>query len=269
MLSRLTDAAGSALPGGDSFSRSSHAMLAGASAAAGETAASNRLLGGLSTVDHGALLAQMETVSLRAGEVLARPGTAFEYAWFPEGAIIAVTLSGGVAGAVEHEVQAIGRDGMLGMPLVLGVTVADAWGTVRVGGHALRIPADALRGAIAGQPAVRALFDRYVHASLLHLARAVTCGREHLTVPRLATLLLWLCDQRGSDDIALTHEQVARLLGVSRRASVTEALRVLKGHGLVGARRGGLHVANPHRLEEMACPCYHAVRAQFERAHLA
>lgn len=269
MLSRLTEAADAAFPAGDPRALPSLAAPVGGSAMPGDDAARNRLLEALPTLDRAALLLQLEPVTLRAGEVLVRPGAAFEHAWFPEGAIVALTLAGGTAGAVEHEVQAIGRDGMVSTPLVLGVTIAEAWAVVRVGGRALRLPADALRRAMADQPAVRALLERHVHASMLHLARAVGCGREHLTVPRLATLLLWLRDQRGSDDVALTHEQVARLLGVSRRASVTEALRVLKGQGLVHARRGGLHVADARGLQELACPCYHAVRGQFDRVRVA
>lgn len=225
--------------------------------------AHNRLLSGLAPLERAPLLIQMEPVILRAGDVLLRPGAPITHAWFPEGAVVALTLEG------DHEVEAIGRDGMVGTALLLGVQAAESWAIVRVGGRALRVSAAALRQALADQPAVRALLDRHVHASLLHLRRAVTCGREHLTVPRLATLLLWLRDQRGSDDLALTHEQIARLLGVSRRASVTEGLRVLKANGLVTARRAGLHVVNAPGLQGMACPCYLAARAQFDRSVVA
>lgn len=244
--------------------RSPHLLVATGGALPGAVgdAAGNRLLAALPPLDRATLVLQMEPVILQAGEVLVRQGRAIEHVWFPEGAVIAVALGG------EHEVSAIGRDGMLGTSLVLGVAVAEYSGTVRVGGRALRLTSAALRDALAGVPALRRLLERHLHASLLHLARAVTCGREHLTVPRLAALLLWLRDQRGSDHLALTHEQVARLLGVSRRASVTEALRALKADGLVSARRGGLHVANSHGLQARACACYHAARGHYDRALL-
>lgn len=269
MFSPLTEGADLApapAPGGPSQLAHGIPIAAGAPAPlspAGGDAAHNRLLGGLAPLDRAPLLLQMEPVILRAGDVLLRPGASINHAWFPEGAVVALTLEG------DHEVEAIGRDGMVGTALLLGVPIAESWAIVRVGGRALRVPAAALRQAQAEQPAVRALLDRHVHASLLHLRRSVTCGREHLTVPRLATLLLWLRDQRGSDDLALTHEQVARLLGVSRRASVTEALRVLKAQGLVTARRAGLHVTDAPGLQGVACRCYQAARAQFDRVVLS
>ncbi|HEY0995477.1 MAG TPA: Crp/Fnr family transcriptional regulator [Gemmatimonadaceae bacterium] len=265
MLSRLTEGAESTFPTGDLHGRPAHSQAPDTASHAGgsDDPARNRLLGALPPLDRAALLLNGESVILRAGDVLVRPGAAIDHAWFPEGAIVSFTFGG------DHEVEAIGCDGMLGTPLLLGVGIAERWGIVRVGGRALRLPAGALREALAERPAVRALLERHLHASLLQLARAVTCGREHLTVPRLATLLLWLRDQRGADDLALTHEQVARLLGVSRRASVTEGLRVLKANGLVGARRGGLHVADAVGLQAMACPCYHAARGQFDRALVA
>lgn len=219
----------------------------------------NRLLLALPMAEQLVLAPMLKPVRLVAGELLQEPGRAAQHVVFPDGAVATIALADG------GEVDAIGRDGMIGLAALLGEPEAQELVTVRVAGAARRIESSAFRRAFAELPLLRAALGRHAYATTVRLARTVTCSRTHLLAPRLAALLLWLRDQTGSTRLPLTHEQLAHLLGVSRRASVTDALLALRQPGGLEVRRGGVTLRDAEGLLAQACPCYLDTRVQLDR----
>ena len=195
---------------------------------------------------------------LVADQVLLRPGAPAEQAWFLDGAVVATSLDG------EDEIDAIGRDGFVGMGALLGDATALELATARIAGPALCVPVAAQHRVGAELPALRAAVLRAVFGTLVRVARTASCARSHLLAARVASQLLWLRDQAGADRLPLTHEQLAHLLGVSRRASITDALLALRVSAAVVVRRGGITIADGDALLGAACPCYRDTRAQLD-----
>jgi CRP-like cAMP-binding protein len=229
--------------------------------AAGATPKDNLLLAALPPVEQAALRPWLETVTLAAGEQLAGTGA---HVWFPEGAVVALRVDAPEGGGA-IDVVTMGREGIVGALAAIGPEPVPEAAVVRISGSALRLPGSILRRLAGELPSLRPLLDRYLHALLLHVAQTTACDRAHSIEQQLATLLLRLRDQSGADQIRLTHEDLAALVGTRRRASVTEAARALRAGGAVRLSRGRAVVQDPSRLAEAACPCYEATRSRYAR----
>lgn len=214
----------------------------------------NHLLAALARSDQLEIERHLEPVALRAGQTLVHPGVPAEDVYFPESAVIAISVDGSA------EVALVGRDGLLGVSALLGIDAA-GWAVVRLGGGAWRLPAARVRDALGGLPSLRPLLERHLHDALVRVARGASCERTHRARPRLAGLLCWLRDQTGSGELALTHAQLARMLGLRRRASVTEGLQQLWERQLVRVSRGRIAILDLDGLRDAACPCRRAAPA--------
>jgi len=193
-------------------------------------------------------------VELRAGQVLSEPGEPLDHLYLPETAVVAEELDGRLPFAV------VGRGGIIGGAAVLGAATARARAVVYVGGRSARVSAETLRWLHDESPAVRAWLGAHLRLDFLRLAHRSSCAGTHRVVARLADLLVALHESTTSASIPLTHEQLAAMLAVQRRATVTVAVGELRAAGTVALGRRGLKVLDPTALCRFACGCHHAAR---------
>ncbi len=220
----------------------------------------NHLIERLPRADRKRLLAVCEPVELVLSEVLCEPGTATRHAYFPtQGFISLVTL---VEGSPGLEVGMVGREGMLGAQLVLGVATTPLHALVQGPGTAWRIGSAAFRGQLAQSPALQRGLNRYLCVLMAQLTTSAACLRFHQIGPRLARWLLMSQDRADADHFTVTQEFLAYMLGV-RRVGVTAAAGALQSAGLIGYRRGEITVLNRGGLEAAACTCYAADRNSY------
>jgi CRP-like cAMP-binding protein len=201
-----------------------------------------------------------EPVQLSMAEVVCEGGEPIRYAYFPlEGFISIVTR---LDGKPVLEVGMVGREGMLGAQLVLGVTGEPLHTVVQGPGSALRIGRSAFQRELARNAALRDSISRYLHVTTTQLAGSAACLRFHRIAPRLARWLLMTQDRANSESFRVTHEFLAFMLGV-RRVSITTAATDLQRRGLVKYQRGNITVLKRRLLEKVACSCYAADRKTY------
>jgi len=225
-------------------------------------ATGNHLIAQLPRRDRLSLLAVCESVPLELGSVMCEPGKPTRHVYFPDdGFISLVTAIGGEPGL---EVGMVGREGMLGAQLVLGVGEAPLHARVQGAGTAQRVQAAPFRRELARSRALQRTLNRYLYVLMAQLATAAGCTRFHSVEPRLARWMLMSQDRAHSDSFHLTHEFLAYMLGV-RRVGITGAASDLQRRGLVQYQRGDITVHDRAGLEAAACGCYAADRDTYDR----
>jgi CRP-like cAMP-binding protein len=206
------------------------------------------------------LLAICEPVELVMAEVLGEVGIPTRYVYFPTKSFISLVTP--IKGKPVLEVGMIGREGMLGTHLALGVKTAPLHALVQGPGAAWRIGVVAFRSELAHSSALQRSLNRYVYVMMMQLASAASCLRFHQIEPRLARWLLMTQDRAQSNTFHITHEFLAYMLGV-RRVGVTAAASVLQHAGLIKYHRGEIEVLSRRGLEAAACSCYAADRKAY------
>ena len=213
----------------------------------------NHLIDLLPRKDRARFMAACETVELILGEGLCQPGKPTKYVYFPvEGFISLIAV---VKGSPGVEVGMVGREGMLGVQLALGVTTAPLHAVVQGAGNALRIGTKAFKAELAASPALQNELNRYLYVLMSQLAESAACVRFHQIGPRLARWLLMSQDRSQSSSFDVTQEFLAYMLGV-RRVGITAAAGALQKTGLISYSRGKLTVLNRKGLQNAACGCY-------------
>ncbi len=223
--------------------------------AATRLSAQNHLIEILARDDRRRLLAICEPVELMLGQVLCKPGTPTRHVYFPIDGFISLVAM--VAGSPGVEVGMVGREGMLGSQLALGVGTTPLHAVVQGPGSVLRVGTAGFRRELARSVTLQRTLDRYIAVLMAQLASSAVCLRFHQIGPRMARWLLMSHDRAGGDTFRLTHEFLAYMLGV-RRAGVTSAAARLQRAGLIEYRRGVLTVLDRGGLEAAACACYAA-----------
>jgi len=199
------------------------------------------------------LLAACEPVDLVLSDRLSASAQTTRFAYFPINAIISLVTA--IDGKPVLEVGMVGREGMVGAELVLGVLKAPVLAVVQGAGAAWRVPSAAFRRELAASPALRLCLNRYLYVLMAQLSASAACLRFHLIGPRLARWLLMMQDRAHADNFLVTQEFLAYMLGV-RRVGITAAAGLLQRDGLIEYRRGKLIVLNRRGLEAAACACY-------------
>lgn len=217
------------------------------------SAVQNHLIERLPRRERARLLGLAEDVPLVLGQVLCEAGQTARHVWFPVDGFISLVAP--IDGKPALEVGMVGREGMLGAQLILGVTSVRLLALVQGGGSAWRVGRAAFRAELARSAPLRSLLDRYLYVLMAQLAGSAACLRFHAIGPRLARWLLMSQDRAHAERFHVTHEYLAYMLGV-RRVGITAAAGAMQRNGLIEYHRGELHVIDRAGLESAACECY-------------
>ena len=226
------------------------------------SAVRNGLLAALPPEDLARLRPRLQPVELPFDQTLFPADGEVEAVLFPESGMVSLlaTLEGGE----QVEVGVVGREGLVGLPLVLGDDRSLVEGRVQQEGTALRIGAAAFRAAMEESAALRLVLNRYALAFQAQVTLTAACNARHAIEQRLARWLLVAHDRAGADEFPMTHEFISMMLGV-RRPGVSLAAGVLQKAGLIRYARGRMEVTDRHGLEAASCECYHVARREHAR----
>jgi CRP-like cAMP-binding protein len=237
-------------------------MLADQPTSNSTPASRNRLLAALLPDDLARLRPRLEAVELPLRKVLHAPGKPIEDVYFPETGYVSMLayMEDGDAA----EVGMVGREGMVGLPVLLGAEHDDIEAMVQSPGTALRMDAQAFREELERVPAFRTLLLRYALVHHGQVARTAACNGRHHVYQRLARWLLTAHDRAKGDEFPMTHEFLSMMLGV-RRAGITVAAGSFQKAGYIHYERGCIEVTDRPGLESVACECYGIVRSASDR----
>ncbi|MPQ56637.1 Crp/Fnr family transcriptional regulator [Duganella sp. FT27W] len=217
----------------------------------------NRLLSSLPEEEQGQLARLGEIVKVEVGDVLYEPGQTVRHVYFPLDCLL--SLLAVAEGRMTLEVGSVGREGMIGAPVVLGHELAQVRAVVQRAGRAVRIDAGEFRLAYARMEPLQRLLHRYTDTLLAQAIQIAVCSRFHVLEARLARSLLITRDRLQSDKFHLTHEFLAHALGV-RRVGVTKAASALQNQKLISYSRGNIEILDAAGLEAVSCRCYELVK---------
>jgi CRP-like cAMP-binding protein len=222
----------------------------------------NRLLAALPPEDLARLRPGLRPVELPFDQTLYPADGIVEAVLFPESGMVSLlaTLEDGE----QVEVGIAGREGLIGLPLVLGDDRSLVEARVQMEGTALRMDAAALRDGMEESAALRLVLMRYTLAFQAQVTMTAACNARHPINERLARWLLIAHDRAGADEFPVTHEFLSMMLGV-RRPGVSLAAGVLQKAGLIRYGRGRMEVTDRPGLEASSCECYHVARREFMR----
>jgi CRP-like cAMP-binding protein len=213
----------------------------------------NRLLAALPRNRDTLLFDHMQAVELVFGDVLYYPGKPIHYVYFPTNSLI--SLLNLTKGHQALEVGMVGHEGMLGIPLALGVSDSPVYAQVQGAGMAWRMTSAQFLDEFLKNALLRRKVYRYIHELMVELAQTAVCNRFHHIEARLARWLLMTRDRVRSNHLHLTHDLLAHTLGV-RRVGVTQAAGALRLKKLISYSRGEINILDETGLEAAACPCY-------------
>ncbi len=230
----------------------------GSGARSSADARRNRVLAALPTSDYTWLRATLETVAVCARQVLYEPDEVITHVYFPLTAVVSILIPGEDGTSVETAL--VGDDGVVGLPLVLGLDRDTNRAITQIAGTALRLPAPAFRAALGRGDALRGVLQRYTQVILVQMGQSAACNRLHPMYGRCARWLLEIQDRVRSDAFPLTPHFLADML-TARRATVTVTAGKLRDAGLIRYRRGQVTILDRERLEVAACDCYRVIAA--------
>jgi CRP-like cAMP-binding protein len=162
------------------------------------------------------------------------------------------------------EISIVGNDGLIGVALFMGGGTTPSRAVVQSGGHAYRLPGQKLREAFHRNAAIRLLLLRYTQALITQMAQTVVCNRHHTVDQQLCRWLLLSLDRLPANELTMTHELIANMLGV-RREGVTGAVSKLQRLGVIDHSRGHITVLDRPALERLSCECYAVVKRETDR----
>lgn len=213
----------------------------------------NLLLAALPAAERLRLTGDHPPINLAFSDTLSEPGERIRHVYFPiDGFVSLITPS---VGSAQLEIGLVGNEGMLGVPLLLGVNVSPLRAMVQGEGRAWRVDAGTFVEEIARNAGLRNALNRYLYVFLAQLMQTATCTRFHLIEARLARWLLMTRDRAHSSQFHITHEFLALMLGV-RRVGVTSAANALRRRKLIRYSRGDISILDVRGLERAACACY-------------
>jgi CRP-like cAMP-binding protein len=225
-------------------------------------ALTNRLLAGLPARDLRRVIARSERVELTLGETLCEAGGRIRHVYFPLDSIISLLVP--IEGHGSLEVGLVGTEGMFGSPVALGVHTSPLHALVQGSGSALRCTITGFRKLFLASPPLRRRMCRYIYVLEEQSAQSSACISFHRLEARLARWLLMTQDRMHSDDLHLTHELLAQMLGV-RRVGVTNAAGELQKRRIVEYNRGLITVLSRDGLEQASCACYEKAKDSYQR----
>jgi CRP-like cAMP-binding protein len=217
----------------------------------------NRLLAVLGPEERDRLLRGAKPESMDAHQVLYVAGREITHVYFPVSGVVSLVVK--MTNSADVEVMTIGNEGVVGIPVILGVTSTAMEALCQIPGRVLKIPARVVLEELRRTASFNRLLLRYSEAVMVQLAQHAACNRAHSMEQRCARWLLMARDRVESDEFPLTQRFLAEMLGV-RRATVTVVAGALHKAGLIDYSRGRIHIVNSRGLEGAACECYEIIR---------
>lgn len=222
----------------------------------------NHLLAALPTAEFEPLAAHLERVPLLLGQMLYEPDSQLQHAYFPTTAI--VSLHYVMESGASAETAGVGNEGVVGISLFMGGNTTPSSAVVQTAGHAYRLGRRQLMEEFNRAGLLQRLLLRYTQALITQMAQTAVCNRHHSLEQQLCRWLLLTLDRLPSNELIMTQELVASMLGV-RREGITEAAGNLQRAGLISYRRGHIAVTDRAGLEQHACECYAVVKKELDR----
>jgi CRP-like cAMP-binding protein len=240
-------------------------LMAGTSAmpeSAHHTPHQNHLLDALPRSDFERIASHLELVPMPLGEVLYESGGQLRHVYFPTTCILSLlyVMEDGAAA----EIAIVGNEGILGISLFMGGGTTPSRAIVQSAGHAFRLKANLLKDEFERFGPTMHLLLRYTQALITQMAQTAVCNRHHSVDQQLCRWLLLSLDRLQSNELSMTQELIANMLGV-RREGVTDAAGKLQRAGLIRYGRGKISVVDRRGLEARCCECYQVVKTEFDR----
>src|SRR6202051_746534 len=223
----------------------------------------HRLLGALPRKEHQKLLPILEPVNLTFGEILYESQTQIRHVYFPNDCFVSMLTTVDTGRAAE--VGLIGSEGMIGVPMALGVAVSPFRAVVQGGGTAMRLNTRDFRSNFSKSAALKREVFLFTHLLMIQIAQTAACNRYHMVTQRMARWMLMTRDRVNSNEFRITQEFLALMLGV-RRVGVSAAMSGLRELRLVGYRRGTIRILDHEGLVAVACGCYKTVKDAYADA---
>jgi len=222
----------------------------------------NRLLAALPRDEYGRLLPQLQQVAFDLGEVVYEFGGHLDYVYFPTTAIVSLLYT--MENGASAEMGLTGNDGVVGIALFMGGGTMPNRAVVQSAGGAIRMKAKALQDEFARGGKFQHLLLRYTQALITQISQTAVCNRLHSVEQQLCRWLLLSHDRVNADELIMTQELIADMLGV-RREGVTVAAGRLQDSGAISYVRGHIKIVDRKKLEATVCECYRVVKDEFDR----
>jgi len=222
----------------------------------------NHLLAALPMADYERLLPDLELVPLPLGWAVYEAGGKLGYVYFPTTCIVSLLYV--MEDGASAEIAITGHDGLVGIALFMGGETTPSRAVVQSAGYGYRLKAAALKREFEQGGTLQHLALRYTQALITQMAQTAVCNRHHSVEQQLCRWLLLSLDRLSSNELAMTQELIANMLGV-RREGVTEAAGHLQAAGLIHYRRGHIIVIDRPKLEKRVCECYAVVKKEMDR----
>src|SRR4030095_6898865 len=222
----------------------------------------NRLLAALPGDEYERLLPQLANVSFDPGEVVYEFGGHLDYVYFPTTSIVSLLYT--MENGTSAEMGLTGNDGVVGIALFMGGGTMPNRAVVQSAGSALRMKAKVLQDEFARGGKFQRLLLRYTQALITQISQTAVCNRLHTVEQQLCRWLLLSHDRVSTDELIMTQELIADMLGV-RREGVTVAAGHLQDIGAISYVRGRIQILDRQKLEDSACECYRVVKDEFDR----
>jgi len=223
----------------------------------------NRVLAGLPRKDYRKLLPVLEPVELAFGQILYESQARIRHVYFPNDCFVSMLT--GVDGDRSAEVGLIGSEGMIGLPVALGIAVSPFRAVVQGGGTAMRMTIADFRREFSESSALKRELFLFTHLLMIQIAQTAACNRFHRVSQRMARWILMTSDRIKSNEFRITQEFLALMLGV-RRVGISMAASELRERKLLAYRRGNFTILNHRGLVASACECYKIVNDVYARA---
>ncbi len=227
------------------------------------TKPANRLLAALPAKEYMLLLPKLEEISLTYAETIYEYGNIIRHVYFLNSGMVSLLTS--VAEGNILEIGFVGNEGMVGLPVFLGVKTSSNHVIVQANGTALRIKTKDFLKECGHGGSLPKLLQRYTHALLMQVSQTVACTRFHLIKERLVCLLLMMHDRMKADEFQITQEFLSKMLGV-RREAVNKSATNLQQNGLISYSRGKITILNRAGLKTVACKCYFIIKEEYEKS---
>jgi CRP-like cAMP-binding protein len=221
----------------------------------------NRLIAALAERDRQRWLPQLEPVELRLGQALYESGDTLSHVYFPTTAIVSLLYV--MESGASAEIAIVGNEGLVGISLFMGGESTTSRAVVQSAGHAYRLSSQAIKEEVKRAPILH-LVLRYTQALITQMSQTAVCNRLHTLDQQLCRWLLLSLDRLQGNELVMTQELIANMLGV-RRQGVTEAALKLQQADLIRYARGRITVLDRQGLEECACECYAVVKNEYDR----